>query len=212
MSLVGKKFPNIAVDAISEMGDNLKINIFEEAVNNNKKVLLFWYPKDFTFVCPTELHAFQAALGDFEKRNTMVIGASCDTNEVHFAWLNTAKDNGGIEGVTYPILADTNRNLANILGILDIESTSYSEDTDSVIIEGSNVTYRATYLVDETGKIFHESVNDMPLGRNVNEYLRLIDAYTHVQTKGEVCPANWEEGKEAMNANREGVASYLASN
>ncbi|AWG26076.1 peroxiredoxin [Flavobacterium kingsejongi] len=212
MSLVGKKFPNIAVDAISEMGDNLKINIFEEAVNNNKKVLLFWYPKDFTFVCPTELHAFQAALPEFEKRNTIVIGASCDTNEVHFAWLNTAKDNGGIEGVTYPILADTNRNLANILGILDIESTSYSEETDSVIIEGSNVTYRATYLIDETGKIFHESVNDMPLGRNVKEYLRLVDAYTHVQEKGEVCPANWEEGKDAMNADRKGVADYLSSN
>ncbi|AWI26611.1 peroxiredoxin [Flavobacterium pallidum] len=211
MSLVGKKFPNISVDAISEMGDNLKINIFEEAVNNKKKVLLFWYPKDFTFVCPTELHAFQAALPEFQKRNTMVIGASCDTNEVHFAWLNTPKNNGGIEGVTYPILADTNRNLSNILGILDIESTSYSEETDSVIIEGSNVTYRATYLIDETGKIFHESVNDMPLGRNVNEYLRLLDAYIHVQEKGEVCPANWEEGKEAMAATREGVASYLSN-
>jgi len=212
MSLVGKKFPSIAVDAISEMGDNLKINIFEEATNNNKKVLLFWYPKDFTFVCPTELHAFQAALPEFQKRNTIVIGASCDTNEVHFAWLNTAKDNGGIEGVTYPILADTNRNLSNILGILDIESTSYSEDTDSVIIEGSNVTYRATYLIDETGKIFHESVNDMPLGRNVNEYLRLIDAYTHVQEKGEVCPANWEEGKQAMSADRNSTAAYLSQN
>ncbi|MBP7397273.1 MULTISPECIES: peroxiredoxin [Flavobacterium] len=212
MSLVGKKFPSIAVDAISEMGDNLKINIFEEAVNNNKKVLLFWYPKDFTFVCPTELHAFQAALPEFEKRNTIVIGASCDTNEVHFAWLNTPKNNGGIEGVTYPILADTNRNLANILGILDIESTSYSEETDSVILEGSNVTYRATYLIDETGKIFHESVNDMPLGRNVNEYLRMVDAYTHIQVKGEVCPANWEAGKEAMNADRKSTAEYLSLN
>ncbi len=212
MSLVGKKFPNITVDAISEMGDNMKINIFEEATNKNKKVLLFWYPKDFTFVCPTELHAFQAALPEFEKRNTIVIGASCDTNEVHFAWLNTAKDNGGIEGVTYPIIADTNRNLSNILGILDIESTEYSEETDSVIVEGSNVTYRATYLIDDDGKIFHESVNDMPLGRNVNEYIRLIDAYHHVQTKGEVCPANWEEGKEAMQATRDGVASYLGQN
>jgi peroxiredoxin (alkyl hydroperoxide reductase subunit C) len=211
MSLVGKKFPSIAVDAISEMGDNLKINIFEEATNNNKKVLLFWYPKDFTFVCPTELHAFQAALPEFEKRNTIVIGASCDTNEVHFAWLNTPKNNGGIEGVTYPILADTNRNLSNILGILDIESTSYSDETDSIILEGSNVTYRATYLIDEDGKIFHESVNDMPLGRNVNEYLRLVDAYTHVQTKGEVCPANWEEGKEAMSADRNSTAAYLGS-
>jgi len=212
MSFVGKKFPSIAVDAMSEMGDNLKINIFEEAVNNNKKVLLFWYPKDFTFVCPTELHAFQAALGEFEKRNTTVIGASCDTNEVHFAWLNTPKDKGGIEGVTYPILADTNRNLANILDILDIQASGYNEDTETVVLEGSNVTYRATYLIDEEGKVFHESINDMPLGRNVNEYLRLVDAYTHVQVKGEVCPANWEEGKEAMTADRSGVASYLASN
>lgn len=212
MALVGKKFPNIAVDAIDHMGDYLSINVFEKAVNEKKKVLLFWYPKDFTFVCPTELHAFQAALSEFEKRNTVVIGASCDTNEVHFAWLNTAKDNGGIEGVTYPILADTNRNLANILGILDIESSEYNDETDTVILKGSNVTYRATYLVDEDGKIFHESVNDMPLGRNVNEYLRLVDAYTHVQVKGEVCPANWEEGKEAMTADREGVASYLSSN
>ena len=120
MSLVGKKFPNITVDAISEMGDNLRINVLEEATKNNKKVLLFWYPKDFTFVCPTELHAFQAALGEFEKRNTIVIGASCDTNEVHFAWLNTPKNNGGIEGVTYPLLADTTRNLAAALDILDI--------------------------------------------------------------------------------------------
>ncbi|MGG5506435.1 MULTISPECIES: peroxiredoxin [unclassified Myroides] len=210
MSLVGKKFPNITVDAISEMGDNLRINIFEEATKNNKKVLLFWYPKDFTFVCPTELHAFQEALPEFEKRNTMVIGASCDTNEVHFAWLNTAKDNGGIEGVTYPIIADTQRNLSSVLGILDVESEVYNEELDSVQIEGSNVTYRATYLIDETGKIFHESVNDMPLGRNVNEYVRLIDAYSHVQTHGEVCPANWEEGKEAMNADRKGVADYLS--
>ncbi len=211
MALVGKKFPSIEVDAISDMGDNLRINVFEEAVNNKKKVLLFWYPKDFTFVCPTELHAFQAALGEFEKRNTTVIGASCDTNEVHFAWLNTAKDNGGIEGVTYPLLADTTRNLSSVLGILDIDAEVYNEDYDSVEIEGSNVTFRATYLIDEEGKVFHESVNDMPLGRNVNEYLRLIDAYTHVQEKGEVCPANWEEGKDAMNADRNSTAEYLAS-
>ncbi len=210
MALVGKKFPNITVDAISEMGDNLRINVFEEAVKNKQKVVLFWYPKDFTFVCPTELHAFQSALGEFEKRNTKVIGASCDTNEVHFAWLNTSKDNGGIEGVTYPLLADTTRNLAATLDILDAEWT-YDENTDEELIEGSNVTFRATYLIDEEGKIFHESVNDMPLGRNVNEYLRLIDAYTHVQTKGEVCPANWEEGKDAMKADRNSTAEYLAS-
>ena len=210
MALVGKKFPNLTVDAISFMGDNLRINVLEEATKNNKKVLLFWYPKDFTFVFPTELHAFQAALQEFEKRNTMVIGASCDTNEVHFAWLNTPKNNGGIEGVTYPILADTTRNLSMALDILDIDY-DYDEEADDEILVGSNVTYRATYLIDETGKIFHESVNDMPLGRNVNEYLRLIDAYTHVQTKGEVCPANWEEGKDAMSADRKSTATYLSN-
>jgi peroxiredoxin 2/4 len=212
MSLVGKKFPNITVDAISEMGDNLKINVLEEATKKNKKVLLFWYPKDFTFVCPTELHAFQAALPEFEKKNTIIIGASCDTNEVHFAWLNTPKNNGGIEGVTYPLIADTTRNLSSVLGILDIESSEYNEELDIMQIEGSNVTYRATYLIDETGKIFHESVNDMPLGRNVSEYLRMIDAYTHIQEKGEVCPANWEAGKEAMTADRMSTALYLSSN
>lgn len=210
MALVGKKFPNITVDAISEMGDNLRINVLEEATKNNKKVLLFWYPKDFTFVCPTELHAFQSALSEFEKRNTIIIGASCDTNEVHFAWLNTPKNNGGIEGVTYPLLADTTRNLSTALGILEADEV-FNEETGDYLIEGSNVTYRATYLVDETGVIFHESVNHMPLGRNVNEYLRLIDAYTHVQTKGEVCPANWEEGKDAMKADRSSTAEYLAS-
>jgi len=210
MSFVGKKFPNITVDAMSEMGDDLKINIFEEAVKNNSKVLLFWYPKDFTFVCPTELHAFQASLEDFKQRNTVVIGASCDTNEVHFAWLNTAKDNGGIEGVTYPLIADTHRQLAGTLGILDQE-VEYTEEGEE-IFSGSNVSYRATYLIDETGKVFHESVNDMPLGRNVKEYIRLIDAYAHVQKHGEVCPANWEEGKSAMNATRTGVAEYLSAN
>jgi peroxiredoxin 2/4 len=211
MALVGKQFPNITVDAISEMGDNLRINVLEEATKNNKKVLLFWYPKDFTFVCPTELHAFQAALPEFEKRNTVVIGASCDTNEVHFAWLNTAKNNGGIEGVTYPLLADTTRNLANALDILDV-ADEFNEETGDYLLTGSNVTFRATYLIDETGKIFHESVNDMPLGRNVNEYLRMVDAYTHIQTKGEVCPANWEAGKEAMNADRLSTAAYLSQN
>jgi len=212
MTLVGKEFPNLAVDAMNEMGDTFKVNILEEAKSKNKKVLLFWYPKDFTFVCPTELHAFQAAMDEFEKRNTIVIGASCDTPEVHFAWLNTPKDNGGIEGVTYPILADTNRNLANRLGILDVTNERYDEESGVLTVDGDNVTYRATYLIDEEGTVFHEGINHMPVGRNVKEFLRLIDAYAHVQKNGEVCPANWEEGKDAMNANRDGVASYLASN
>lgn len=211
MAFVGKKFPNISVDAMNEMGDTFKLNVLREAVDNKKKVLLFWYPKDFTFVCPTELHAFQQAMEEFKSRNTIVIGASCDTPEVHFAWLNTPKDQGGIEGVSYALLADTHRLLADQLGILDSEY-AVDEDTDEVAYNGANVTYRATYLIDEDGKVFHESINDMPIGRNVAEYLRLIDAYAHVQKHGEVCPANWENGKEAMNADRKGVANYLSNN
>ena len=146
MSFVGKNFPNMSVKAIDSMGDAYEINIFEKAVSEKKKVLLFWYPKDFTFVCPTELHAFQAALPEFEKRNTIVIGASCDTAEVHFAWLNTAKDNGGIEGVTYPIVSDSNRNLSALLDILDGKMNA---ENDDYLIQGDNVSYRATYIIDE---------------------------------------------------------------
>ena len=203
-TLVGKQFPDISVKAIDEMSDAYQLNVLQQAVENKKKVVLFWYPKDFTFVCPTEIHAFQEAAAEFAKRNTIVIGASCDTAEVHFAWLNTAKDNGGIEGVKFPILADSTRVLAYELGILDYDM--YDEDGPV----GDNVPYRATYLLDENGMVFHESVNHFPVGRNVHEYIRLIDAFTHVQTHGEVCPANWEEGKDAMKATRTGTAEYLS--
>jgi alkyl hydroperoxide reductase subunit AhpC len=207
MSLVGKQFPNITVKAMDEMGDTFQLNVLDEAVKNKQKVLLFWYPKDFTFVCPTEIHAFQSKLDEFAKRGCRVIGASCDSAEVHFAWLTTPKDNGGIEGVTFPLLADTTRRLSQSLGILDYE---YDYETDK--FTGDSVTYRATYLIDENGIIFHESVNDMPIGRNVDEYLRLLDAKIHNERHGEVCPANWEEGKEAMSATKDGVANYLSNN
>jgi peroxiredoxin (alkyl hydroperoxide reductase subunit C) len=206
MSIVGKKFPSIAVNAMDEMGDTFQLDVVKHAIDNKKKVVLFWYPKDFTFVCPTEIHAFQEAAAEFEKRNTVVIGASCDTAEVHFAWLNTSKDNGGIEGVKFPILADSTRVLAQELDILDYDM--FDEEGSG----GDNVTYRATYLIDEDGLVFHESVNHMPVGRNVQEYIRLVDAYSHVQKHGEVCPANWEEGKTAMSATRDGVADYLSKN
>lgn len=198
MSLVGKVFPNIVKKAIDEMGDTFEINVLHEAVNKKQKVLLFWYPKDFTFVCPTEIHAFQSKLEEFTKRGCKVIGASCDTAEVHFAWLTTPKDNGGIEGVTFPLISDSNRQLSGTLDILNHEEDDF-------------VSYRATYLIDEEGVIFHESVNDMPIGRNVDEYLRLLDAKIHNEKHGEVCPANWEEGKDAMSATKDGVANYLST-
>ena len=200
MSLVGKQFPDITVKTINAEGDELQVNLSRPGL----KKILFWYPKDFTFVCPTELHAFQDAIEQFNKRGVEVYGASCDTAEVHFAWLNTSKEDGGIQGVTYPILADSKRTLAKELDILDYE------EWDEEKQDGDNVTYRATYLIDETGRVYHESVNDMPLGRNVDEYLRIIDAKLHNEKHGEVCPANWEEGKDAMSATREGVANYLS--
>ena len=200
MSHVGKIFPESYLKAVNYIGDE-RIDILDEAKKQGKKILLFWYPKDFTFVCPTELYAFQAALSEFESRNTMVIGASCDTVEVHQAWLRTSKDEGGIKGVTYPILSDSLRSLAFELDILD-----FNENDDSI---GDNVTYRATYLIDEDGIVFHESVNHMSLGRDINEYLRLIDAYTHVQTVGEVCPANWKNGAQAIKADIDSLTNYL---
>jgi len=196
MSLVGKQFPYIDVKAIDYLGDTFNINVFKKAKEENKKIILFWYPKDFTFVCPTEIHAFQEKMDEFEKRNTIVIGASCDTAEVHFAWLNTPKDDGGIEGVEYPLISDTTRRLSEKLNILDDES----------------VTYRATYLIDSNGIVFHESINDMPIGRNVEEYIRLIDAKIFNEEKGDVCPANWDSTKDGMSATRDGVANYLSNN
>ena len=209
MAFTGSEFPSIAVETMNQYGEKEKVNLVQEAKKQGKKILLFWYPKDFTFVCPTELHAFNEALPEFEKRKTLVFGASVDTPEVHFAWLNTPKDQGGIEGVSYPILADSNRNLSSTLQILDAKKTV--DEHGNEMLDGDNVTYRATFLIDEDGVVFHEGVNHMPVGRNVNEFLRIIDAYAHVQKHGEVCPANWEEGKEAMTADSKGVASYLAS-
>ena len=208
---VGSKFPDISVKAINADGDELQVNL----CCPQTPTVLFWYPKDFTFVCPTEIHAFQAKLKEFNDRGYQVFGASCDTAEVHFAWLNTAKKDGGIEGVEFPLLADSRRKLAKKLNILDYETEYFwnekaDDDDEKVIQDGDNVTYRATYLIDGDGRIFHQSVNDMPLGRNIDELLRLIDAKAHVDEKGEVCPANWEEGKEAMAESREGVRDYLS--
>lgn len=209
MSFIGRKFPDIDVNAMTEMGDTIKVNVFKEAVEKNKKVVLFWYPKDFTFVCPTEIHAFELALSEFKSRNTIVIGASCDTPEVHFAWLNQPKKHGGIEGVTYPLIADSNRNLSRILNILDVTETYKHEKYGVEIWNGEAIPHRATYLIDEEGTVFYESINHMSVGRNINEYLRLIDAYSQYQEVGEVCPANWEEGGDTFKSSREGLNNYL---
>lgn len=209
MSLVGKKAPVINAPAVVN-GEEIVDNFSLDQYLGKKDVILFFYPKDFTFVCPTEIHAFQEKLEEFEKRGVAVVGCSCDTEETHLAWLNVAKDQGGIQGVTYPILADSAKTIAHNFGVL-AGDWNYDED-GSLIFEGSPIAYRGTFLIDKEGVVRQETVNDLPLGRNVSETLRLIDALRHVEKFGEVCPANWEEGKEAMKATRDGVADYLSKN
>jgi peroxiredoxin (alkyl hydroperoxide reductase subunit C) len=209
MSLVGKKAPLFNVPAVID-GEEIVESFSLEQYIGNKDVIFFFYPKDFTFVCPTEILAFQEKLEEFEKRGVAVVGASCDTEESHLAWLNTPKAEGGIQGVTYPIIADPVKTVAHNFGVL-AGDWNYNEEGE-LTYQGLPVAYRATFLIDKEGTIRHETVNDLPLGRNIDEMLRLIDALRHVEKYGEVCPANWEEGKEAMSATREGVASYLSKN
>lgn len=209
MSLVGKKAPLFNAPAVIN-GDEIVENFSLEQYLGKKDVIFFFYPKDFTFVCPTEIHAFQAKLEEFEKRNVAVVGISCDSEETHLAWLMTAKDNGGIEGVTYPLVADLSKTIATNYGVL-AGDWAYNEE-GILEFEGAPVSFRGTFFIDKEGVVRHETINDLPLGRNIDEMLRIVDAWQHVEQHGEVCPANWEEGKDAMNATREGVAEYLSNN
>lgn len=209
MSLVGKKAPVFTVGAVIN-GEEIVENFSLQQYIGQKEVVFFFYPKDFTFVCPTEILAFQEKLAEFEKRGVAVVGASTDTEETHLAWLMTPKANGGIEGVTYPIVADVAKTIAHNYGVLAGE-WNYNED-GQLTFEGAPIAYRGTFLIDKQGIVRHETINDFPLGRNIDEMIRLVDALHHVEKFGEVCPANWEEGKEAMSATKEGVAEYLSKN
>lgn len=209
MSLVGKKAPLFTAPAVIN-GEEIVEKFSLADYIGKKEVILFFWPKDFTFVCPTEIHAFQEKLQKFEERGVEVIGLSCDTEETHLAWLMTAKDNGGIEGVTFPLIADASKTIANNYGVL-AGDWSYTEEGE-LIFEGDPVAYRGTFYIDKEGVVRHESINFFPIGRNIEEYVRIVDAWHHFEKHGEVCPANWEEGKEAMQATKEGVATYLANN
>jgi peroxiredoxin 2/4 len=209
MSLVGKKAPKFNVPAVINGEEIVDSFSLEQFIGKNE-VIFFFYPKDFTFVCPTEIIAFQEKLAEFEKRGVKVVGASTDTEETHLAWLNTPKDQGGIMGVTYPIIADTAKTVAHNFGVLAGE-WNYNED-NHLVFEGIPVAYRGTFLIDKNGVVRHETINDLPLGRNIDEMIRLVDALQHVEKFGEVCPANWEEGKEAMKATKAGVSEYLSKN
>lgn len=209
MSLVGKKAPQISARAVIN-GVEIVEDFNLDQYIGKKNVILFFYPKDFTFVCPTEIHAFQEKLPEFEKRDTEVIGCSTDSEETHLAWLGTPKNNGGIQGVTYPLIADTSKVVSLNYGVLG-GSYHFNSEGQTWSFNGIPVAYRGTFLIDKEGIVRHASTNDLPLGRNIQEYLRLVDAQIHVEKYGDVCPANWAQGEEAMTATREGISNYLGS-
>ena len=208
MVLVGKQAPEFTAQAVVNGGEF--VSNFSLSDYKGKYVVLFFYPKDFTFVCPSELFAFQEALAEFESKNVQVIGVSTDTEQSHWGWLQMPKNKGGIQGVTYPLVADTNKTISANYDVL-VGSWDYNEGGE-MIAEGEMIAYRGLFLIDKEGKVRHQLVNDLPLGRNVDEAIRMVDALQFTEEHGEVCPANWSKGKEGMKASHEGVAEYLSAN
>ncbi|MCK9481307.1 MAG: peroxiredoxin [Bacteroidia bacterium] len=209
MTLVGKKAPVFKAPAVVN-GNEIVKEFSLSQYEGKSYVVFFFYPKDFTFVCPTELHAFQEKLDEFKKRGCEVVACSTDTEESHWSWLQMPKNKGGIEGVKYPIVADTAKTISTNYGVLagDYEY----DDNGQLIAKGPMVAYRGLFLIDKKGIIHHELINNLPLGRNVDEAIRMLDSLKHFEEFGEVCPANWSEGKNAMKATFDGVANYLSNN
>jgi peroxiredoxin (alkyl hydroperoxide reductase subunit C) len=205
-TLVGKKAPLFVAKAVC--GEEI-ISEFRLADYLGKyHLVLFFYPKDFTFVCPTELHAFQDHLEEFEKRNVQIIACSTDTEFCHHAWLQTPRQRGGIQGVTYPIVADINKTVARDYGVLAGECGE--DGCGNSRGEGEAVAYRGLFLIDREGMVQQETVNHMVLGRNVEEVLRMVDALQFVERNGEVCPANWHRGSRALKPTWDGLADYFS--
>lgn len=205
--LVGKKAPSFKASAVIN-GISVENDFSLDQYLGKKHVLFFFYPKDFTFVCPTELHAFQAKLEEFEKRNVAVVACSTDTEESHWGWLQMTKEQGGIKGVTYPIVADTSKTISDAYGVLSGEYDY--DDEGNLTASGSMIAYRGLFLIDKRGVVMHQVVNFFPLGRSVNEALRMVDALQFFEENGEVCPADWTKGADGLKDTHEGVASYLA--
>ncbi len=207
--LIGKKAPKFNAAAVID-GEEIIENFSLDQYLGSKHVLLFFYPKDFTFVCPTELHAFQQKLADFEERGVAVVAVSTDTEQSHWGWLQLPKELGGIAGITYPLVADTNKTISHNYDVL--AGDFFYDDEGMLQAEGELVAYRGLFLIDKEGVVRHQVVNDLPLGRNVDEALRMVDALQFFEEQGEVCPANWEKGKEGLKDTHSGVAEYLSAN
>jgi peroxiredoxin (alkyl hydroperoxide reductase subunit C) len=206
-SLVGKMAPFFRSSAVVNGGEMVEDFSLEQYLGK-KYVVFFFYPKDFTFVCPTELHAFQEKLTEFESRNCAVVACSTDTEESHWGWLQMDKKAGGIKGITYPIVADTTKTISLNFGTL---FGDYDIDEDgSLVATGPMIAFRGLYLIDLKGIVRHQLINDLPLGRNVDETLRMVDALQFFEENGEVCPANWTKGDEGMKESHAGVAEYLS--
>ena len=203
--LVGKKAPDFKANAV--VGGKIESGFTLSQFIGKKYVILFFYPKDFTFVCPTEILAFQAAKKEFDARNVELIGCSTDTEFCHLAWTQTPRSKGGIVGVEYPLVADTNKTIARDYGVLAGDSKTCPDG--KVCVEGEMVAYRGLFLIDKNGIVQHEVVNNFPLGRSTEEEIRMVDALQHFETYGEVCPMNWHKGEDAMKPTSEGVAEYL---
>ena len=207
MVLVGKKAPHFISSAVIN-GEKIVKDFSLDQFIGKKHVVLFFYPKDFTFVCPSELHAFQEKLNDFKERGVEVIACSTDTPESHWGWLQVAKENGGIKGITYPLIADQTKTIASNYGVLFGDYVL--NENDELEAEGPMISFRGLFLIDKKGVVQHQLVNHLPLGRNVDEALRIVDALQHHEENGEVCPANWSKGKDGMKESFEGVADYLS--
>lgn len=205
--LVGKKAPAFSTGAVVN-GNEIVENFSLEQFVGKKYVLFFFYPADFTFVCPTELIAFQEQIAEFESRDVAVVGASVDSAFSHWKWLQTPQNEGGIQGVKYPIIADQTLLISKKYDVLagDFDYNDQGED----IFVGTPQAYRGLFLIDKQGIVRHQVVNDMPLGRSVEEALRVVDALQFTEQYGEVCPANWKKGKEGLKATQEGIADYLS--
>lgn len=190
--LVGKEAPDFTAKAVMP-NNEIKADFNLKSHIKGKVGVVFFWPLDFTFVCPSEIIAFDNRVDEFKKRGAEVIGVSVDSHFTHLAWKNTPVDKGGIGNIRFPMVADLTKSIARAYDVL----------------LGDEVAFRGTFMIDKKGIVRHQVVNDLPLGRNVDEALRMLDALNFVEEHGEVCPANWKQGEKAMKPTAEGVASYL---
>jgi len=204
--LVGKKAPLFKAPAVLN-GVEIVSDFSLQQYLGKKYVVLFFYPADFTFVCPTEIVAFQDKLAEFESRSVQVVGISTDSEHSHWKWLQTPLAEGGIKGVTYPLVADSAKTISENYDVL---AGSYEyDDEGEVKFTGTPVAYRGLFLIDKAGVVRHQVVNDLPIGRSVDAALRVVDALQFHEEHGDVCPANWHKGDKALKATQKGVADYL---